>query len=247
MIIMTPMTTNLICRFPNRQRGRHIVKETDMKQYKDLTGMRFGSLIVLNLDHKEPKYRIYKKTGNKNKVGYVFFYKCLCDCGKEKIIRNTHLEDGRTKSCGCGHKGHSGTTIIHGFTGTRLHHIWIGMKERCRDKRIKNYGGRWITVCKEWVDDFLPFMNWANQNGYRDDLTIDRIDVNGNYCPENCRWVDMKAQSRNKRTNHVIEINGKRRCIAEWCEMLGLNYKKEYKKISKNYEYLKSLVLKSGV
>lgn len=218
-----------------------------MTKYKDLTGMRFGSLTVISLDHKEPKYRIYKNTGNKNQVGYVFFYKCLCDCGKEKIIRNTHLEDGRTKSCGCGHKGHSGMKKIHGFTGTRLHHIWIGMKERCRDKKLKNYGGRGITVCKEWSDNFLSFMDWSKQNGYSDSLTIDRIDNDGNYEPSNCRWVDIKTQSRNKRTNRIIDCNGKKHCIAEWCDILGLDYKKEYQNIRKNPDHLKSLVLKSGV
>jgi hypothetical protein len=109
--------------------------------------------------------------------------------------------------------------------GTRLYHIWGGMKCRCScptNKDYPNYGGRGIGVCEEWKNDFSAFMKWAFENGYTDELTLDRIDTNGNYCPENCRWVTNLVQQNNKRTSHYIEHNGEKHTIAEWARMLGL-------------------------
>ena len=101
------------------------------------------------------------------------------------------------------------------------------MRARCSRKSepsYKNYGERGISVCKEWNDSFLKFKEWAIENGYSEDLTIDRIDVNGNYCPENCRWATAKEQANNKRTNLYITINGTTHTATEWCEINGIKY-----------------------
>lgn len=117
--------------------------------------------------------------------------------------------------------------LKHGFYGTRLYEIWRAMKKRCHLKthiHYKNYGGRGIVVCDEWKNDSKTFFEWALSNGYRDDLTIDRIDNNGNYEPSNCRWVSVKTQCRNTRKNHLITYNGETRCLIEWSELTGIKH-----------------------
>lgn len=160
---------------------------------KDLTNMRFGKLVAI------------KPVGRKRrKVVWL----CKCDCGKEVEVVGTSLSNGNTKSCGC-------STLKHGMFGTRIYGVWRSMKERCYVKKhisYPNYGGRGIKVCDEW-QEFIPFMEWAYENGYdenakRGECTLDRIDVNGDYCPENCRWVSQSVQSNNRRDNVYIEYNG---------------------------------------
>ena len=117
----------------------------------------------------------------------------------------------------------------HGKSGTRLHHIWKHIKQRCyntNDPYYKDYGARVIVVCQEWKDDFETFFDWAINNGYRDDLTIDRIDNNKGYSHDNCRWVDRKIQSRNRRNIKQYTINDETHCLSEWCEILNLNHDK---------------------
>lgn len=115
---------------------------------------------------------------------------------------------------------------IHGMKKTRIYKSWERIKRRCNNpKTYKNYGGRGIKVCDEWSKDFMAFYEWAMANGYRDDLTIDRIDVNGNYEPNNCRWVTMKEQENNRRNNHHITYNGETHTIAEWGDILNIPYK----------------------
>ena len=111
--------------------------------------------------------------------------------------------------------------VVHGETGTRLHNIWIGMKTRCYNPNhhnYKDYGGRGIKICETWKNDYLSFANWSRKNGYSENLSIDRIDVNGDYSPENCRWVDIKTQSKNKRNNVLITANGRTLTRAEWAK-----------------------------
>lgn len=123
------------------------------------------------------------------------------------------------------HAGEQSPCYIHGCTKTRLFKIWSSMRERCyrtKHKYFKDYGGRGITVCDEWKTSFLAFKEWAEANGYADHLTLDRKDGNGNYTPENCRWATMKEQQNNKRSNHLVELNGVSHTITEWSEILGI-------------------------
>lgn len=141
-------------------------------------------------------------------IGYV-----KCECGSEpKSIRESHLTSGVTHSCGCKKRKQitkmNKDNIKHGKRYTRLYKIWCGMKYRCYNENYdgyNNYGGRGIIVCQEWITDFENFYEWAIENGYKDTLTIERINVNGNHCPENCKWATMKEQENNKRNNTVLE------------------------------------------
>lgn len=116
----------------------------------------------------------------------------------------------------------------HGMRWTRLYNTWTQIKQRCtneKNDRYEEYGGRGIKVCKEWMESFEVFIEWAQKNGYRNDLSIDRIDVNGDYEPDNCKWSTQVEQQRNKRNNHYIPINGKSKTVAEWAEISGVPYK----------------------
>lgn len=121
--------------------------------------------------------------------------------------------------------GEAAPNYRHGLCGTRLYRIWSLMKDRCTNpnsQEYRRYGGRGVGVCDEWIHNVKSFCDWAMANGYRDDLTIDRIDNDGNYCPENCRWVDMRVQSNNRRTNHFITHEGQTLTIAEWARRTGI-------------------------
>lgn len=172
-------------------------------------GDRFARLTVIKKSEKKDKSRIS-------------IYECKCDCGNIVFARRTNLLDGRIKSCGCFTKDRM---TKHKKSNTRLYHIRSGMIGRCENpnnKDYKNYGSRGISVCKEWRESFEAFYNWAINNGYADNLTIDRINNNGNYEPSNCRWTDCKTQSRNTRTNCYYTYNGETKTIAEWAEIKGI-------------------------
>ena len=158
-------------------------------------------------------------------------WRCVCDCGKETVVRSQDLRNGHTKSCGCYglevSASHTPSFSTHKESRSRLYRVWIGMKGRCNNCENKDYsyyGGRGIKVCQEWDTSYEAFRKWALASGYQDALTIDRIDVNGNYCPENCRWVDMKTQMNNTRANRRITQNGETRTMAEWAERTGIAY-----------------------
>ena len=181
-----------------------------MSSFIDLTGNRYGRLVVVN--------RAENKLGKNGRTRTM--WNCVCDCGNAVIVEASHLKSGHSKSCGC-------ITKKHGMFGTRIYKIWDSMKQRCFNKNhseYKNYGGRGITICDEWIQNFQSFYNWAMANGYRDDLTIDRKDVNGNYCPENCRWADDIVQHNNTRVNRYIEFKGETHTMAEWARIKGMKY-----------------------
>jgi hypothetical protein len=180
----------------------------------DLTGQRFGRLVVV------------RRADTPSDNGGNARWHCRCDCGNETDVLGFHLRQGRTVSCGCLQKELArAACTTHGQTGSRLYVIWGSMRARCENphnQHYDNYGGRGITVCEEW-HDFVNFMQWAERTGYRENLTIDRIDVNEGYNPVNCRWVTMHEQNRNKRNNINITYHGVTRCLADWAATLGIN------------------------
>ena len=189
-------------------------KSCGCQQYlvDDLSGKRFGRLTVLGLDHM-----------NWNSISY---WLCKCDCGNEVIVARHNLLRGTTKSCGCYSSEMSRDRLTkHGMTGQRLYTIWRGMRRRCideNDNHYDRYGGRGINVCHEW-NDFETFHDWAMHNGYEPGLTIDREDNDGNYCPENCRWVTAMAQANNRSSNRRFTYNGHTKTISEWSLVLNVH------------------------
>lgn len=157
-----------------------------------------------------------------------------CSCGKQKVLSVKNVRSGSTRSCGCLNAEHARRIAAigrfkHGDAKVgavaRLHTIWRGMLKRCNkssnSKESEWYAKRGIEVCDEWKD-YVAFKSWAMQNGYQDHLSIDRIDVNSGYSPANCRWSDMKTQSRNRTTSRFLEVNGSKKTIAEWAEIMGV-------------------------
>ena len=193
-----------------------------MGKFVDLSGQRFGNLTVIN------------RAGTQH--GSVT-WNCKCDCGKAVIAKSNTLKSGHTKSCGCMKAAILGEARrTHGQSKTRLHSTWQHMKQRCfnpNNEKYKYYGGRGITVCEEW-EQYEAFERWAMSNGYKEDLTLDRIDVNGSYCPENCRWVTWKEQQNNKRNNTVITAFGTKHTLSEWEEISGVNRVTIQKRIKEN-------------
>jgi hypothetical protein len=164
-------------------------------------------------------------------------WECLCECGKTTFIRTNDFTRGIRKSCGCARDYFISKTLSrHGCYKDRLYRIWEGMRRRCsykKDQNYKHYGGRGIKVCEEWETDFVNFREWAIDNGYEENLTIDRIDCNGNYEPDNCRWATMKEQLRNTRRNHYITFNGERKLITDWANELDISLSGIYKRINR--------------
>lgn len=186
--------------------------------YDKLIGKKYGRLTIL-------KY-IYK---GRHKA----YFLCQCECGNKKVIEATSVKNGYVKSCGCLHQEQlkiQKPRTTHGKCRTRIYRIWSGMKDRCYNQNYFQYylyGGKGIKVCNEWLDKktgFVNFYEWAINNGYKDNLSIDRIDGNKNYEPSNCRWVTQKEQCRNICTNINITYNGETHCLTEWAEILNIKF-----------------------
>ena len=205
------------------------------KKLPDLTGERFGRWTVIE----------YAGRGKHGEVQY----KCRCDCGTERVLRRTSLTSGNSKSCGCLSRDvakERGTT--HGDSKSRLYRIWAGIIQRCCNDRERyeweKYGGRGITVCEEW-HKYEAFRDWALSSGYSDDLTIDRINVNGDYCPDNCRWATVYEQNNNKRTSKYISFNGETGTIREFADRYGLAYSCLYTRLKLGWSIEDALLIPS--
>lgn len=188
----------------------------------DLTGQKFGYLTVKS-------FAFYSKKYKKN------YWNCICDCGNEVQVAVASLMSGKTKSCGCYADTVRQNWIktkrqakgkYSGISKTKLYSSYIHMKTRCYNKSYdgyKYYGGRGITICDEWLNNPESFFEWAINNGWKDGLSIDRIDVNGNYEPGNCRWTTTKQQCNNTRRNKYITYNNETKTISEWADVLHIN------------------------
>lgn len=173
----------------------------------DITGNKYGRLTVI------------KKTGRDKKGNALWL--CKCSCGELSIVRSQHLRRGETKSCGCLAKGNARR---YGESRNRLALIWRAMINRClseNNPNYKHYGARGIIVCAEWFD-FFAFRDWANSNGYSEELTLERKDVNGNYEPANCKWATMKDQENNRTNNRLIFAKGRTMTLQQWSDLTGI-------------------------
>jgi hypothetical protein len=184
-------------------------------KYRDISGIKFGRLTAI-------------RPSGRTKAGAVI-WECMCDCGTTKCVASGSLINGYTKSCGCYSREHP-SNYKHGGRGKRLYEIWKSMNERCNTKTSSSYvyyGARGIKICDEWKE-FPAFREWSLSHGYTDKLTIDRINNDGNYEPINCRWATAKEQARNTSRTRYATIMGVTKPFIEWCELLGLDYKKTY-------------------
>lgn len=181
-----------------------------MPEIKDLTGQRFNWLTVDGFAYKD-----------KHNKGH---WQRRCKCGAAVVVETHQLKSGKTKSCGCWkNEFHSKRLKTHGGNPPRLHWVWAGIIQRCTNPNnagYSRYGGRGIQVCDEWRNSFKAFRDWALANGYKDGLSIDRRNNDGNYCPENCRWTDRRTQNNNSSHNHKITYNGKTQTVTEWAKEL---------------------------
>lgn len=195
-----------------------------MSKVKDLTGMTFNRLYIV------------KRVDN-DKDGRARWL-CKCECGNIKEVLGKHLISSKIQSCGCLQKER---ITKHNMCNTRIYKEWRNMIGRCSDKSNLVYGGRGISVCDEWKKDFLSFYAWALNNNYNDKLTIDRIDSNGDYCPQNCRWVNRITQNNNLSSNRLLSYKGEIHTTAEWCRILSLNYSTVCNRLHKGWSVEKAL------
>ncbi len=183
--------------------------------FKDLTGMKFGKLTVIERAENPKSEKVC--------------WRCKCECGKETVVTRTNLTSGHTVSCGCLQKEvAAGFRFKHGFAGTKIYRIWLNMKTRCHNPNAinyGNYGGRGIKVCERWLDfqnfyEDVSKLEHFGEEGY----SLDRIDNNGNYEPNNVRWASAKFQGRNTRVNNIVEFGCVKMTLIEASELSGIPY-----------------------
>lgn len=200
-----------------------------MSAYISMIGEKYNRLTVISE---------YKK-GNR------IIRQCICDCGNIANTTRHQLISGHTKSCGCLQKEIVRKNVYkHGYSNTRLQRIFSKMKRRCyndHEPAYKYYGAKGIKICDEWLNNPELFYNWAMNNGYSDKLTIDRINVYGNYAPDNCRWATIQEQALNRTDNLIYEYNGKRQTEKEWAEEYGLNRNTLHNRIKRGWDIEKAL------
>ena len=204
-----------------------------MPGFIDLTGKQFGKLTVLGISHRDKRSQIH--------------WLCKCECGVEKSVSGGDLTRKNRKGvqmCGRCENVHR----THNQRNTRLYRIYAGIKSRCynpNEPHYKDYGGRGVGMCKEWLDDFVAFYDWSVNNGYDEKLSIDRIDNDGNYEPSNCRWTTQKVQNNNKRTNKYIEYKGEVKTVQEWCNLLNVSSVLVYKRLGAGWSVERALTTPS--
>ncbi len=212
----------LSCGCYNKQR----INETC---FVDRTGQKFNRLTFV------------KFIEVKNKTTY---WEVKCDCGFIKTISSSGVVSGKIISCGCYRNQILRSPKTHGGSHDTLYGLWRGIIQRCTDKNCKiykHYGGRGISICNEWKNDYLVFKNWAIQNGYSKELSIERIENNGNYEPGNCRWATDKEQSRNRRNNVRITIDGVTKILKDWCIEYGVNSNSVSTRINRGWNAIEAL------
>lgn len=200
----------------------HCGCSTPPRNYVDLTGERYGRLMVIGVARHDAD---------------GIYWNCLCDCGGTKVVKGEDLRSGHVRSCGCllkeSRRRNALTRSLENRnlqtdanTYRRIRAVFNGMHRRCTNGKpgSRHYYDRGIRVCDEWTE-FEPFLEWSLSHGYEKGLSIDRIDVNGNYCPENCRWVTQKVQQNNKRDNVYLVIDGEKKTLRQWCDHYGINYR----------------------
>lgn len=194
-----------------------------MSNYSDITNKRFGKLTAI------------KRTGTTSYGKAIWL--CKCDCGNYKEIDGSSLRKGNTKSCGCLVAENHPRKIITNISSTKkLYKLYSAIKQRCYNKKCtnyKNYGGRGIIMSDEWLNNSQLFYNWAIESGYKEGLTIDRIDVNGNYEPSNCRWLTIQEQQQNRTNTVYVIINNKRQSLNELCKKNNVSYNLAYQRLRK--------------
>ena len=185
-------------------------KELAFLKDEDFIGLKFGRLTVLESAGRDREQRR--------------IWLCRCECGNERICRTDRLVSGEITECKeCAKWRGAKKNSTHGHSNKeKLYSVWFHMKDRCRNPDSKYYGAKGIKVCEEWDKDYMAFRKWALENGYKDGLTIDRIDVNGDYCPENCRWLTVLEQNYNKTNTILITCDGETHNVKEWAEITGL-------------------------
>lgn len=200
---------------------------------ENIIGKKFGRLVVIQ--------NVGKNKRNHN------LYLCKCDCGNEKIICSGSIKSGNTKSCGCLTKEiASQNNRKHGKRNTKLYSTYNSMKQRCaniKDKYAHIYSLRNIKVCEEWLGEngFLNFYEWAINNGYKEYLSIDRIDNNKGYSPDNCRWVTMETQQNNRRNNRLISYKGETKTLSQWAKSVNINVGCLWSRLKNGWDIEKAL------
>lgn len=194
-------------------------KESISKE--DISGMKFGRLTAI------------ERIPNTKRI----MWRCICDCGNETTSRRERLFSGEKKSCGC-------LALKHGKTNTRLHRIWCSMRQRCYDKNCQKYyryGARGITICEEWKKDFATFYEWAINNGYKDNLSINRINNDKGYYLENCHWATNEEQMNNYSRNHLITYKGETKTIHQWSKITKIKQGTLQNRIAKGWDVERAL------
>ena len=202
---------------------------------ENLVGKNFGRLTVVERSENG------RTSGGRSIVKYL----CRCSCGNYVTVRANHLRSGNTKSCGCLNKESTAKrSPTHGLSHERLYNIWQSMKQRCYNSKTEfymYYGGKGVCVCDEWMSNFESFYNWAIANGYSDSKSIDRIDVNGNYEPLNCRWATSAEQALNRTDNHILEFDKKALTLTEWERETGIHRYTIYSRLERGWSVERAL------